>query len=80
MTQTHFTGARRSIQQKMGQIIIVNETSDDADNIFVSYEVFELRGAVFFHPWHLGSFGVVVGRHGCSELFASQFFCFMVWI
>ena len=56
--------ARRSVQQQMRQVIIIDEPSDDTDDIFVSYQIFQLGGSVFFDPWHLRAVGGGGCRHG----------------
>lgn len=54
---SHFARSWRSVEKQVRQVVIVNQPSDDTDNIFVSYQIFKLGWAVFFHPWHLGAFG-----------------------
>ena len=50
---THLSGSGWSIQQQMGQIIIVNQPRQNRYDVLMGYEILERCRPILFDPWHL---------------------------
>ena len=83
----HLSGPRRTVQQQMRQIVIVDEPRQNRNNVLVRNQILERCRTVFFHPWHLNDIAADlwtpvldyvragVGGGGCGGVDVHVVFC-----